>query len=221
MIKQWDDMEYWRTGEWDVIQEKLGEEEKQYGYLPERENLFSALDATPFERAKVAIFGQDPYPSPQNATGIAFSIPDRTTPYPATLYSIFQEYSQDLGLPTPRSGNLERWCNQGVLLWNVIPSVRQGKPLSHAEWLEWFPLTQEIVQSLSDKGEVVFVFMGSVARDYAKYVNHWQNHIILTSHPSPRGSLRSKVPFVGSRVFSRINDALVGYKQTPIDWRLP
>src|SRR5690348_8464737 len=102
MISHWDELTYWNTGEWDVVQERLDDLEKAHvSYNPKREDLFRALDLTPFETVRVCILGQDPYPTSKHATGLAFSIPKTIKPYPATLHSIFQEYSSDLSLPTP------------------------------------------------------------------------------------------------------------------------
>jgi len=220
-MDQWDELKYWDTGEWDVVQERLEDLEKTHvAYNPRRKDLFRALDLTPFKEVRVCILGQDPYPTSKHATGLAFSIPDGIKPFPATLFSIFQEYSSDLSLPHPTGGNLEPWAKQGILLWNVIPSVRAGSPLSHW-WPEWFPLTQEILTELSNRGDIVFVFLGAKAREFLKYVNQETNTVINVSHPSPRGSLNSRTPFTGSRIFSRINAALCERSKEPINWRLP
>lgn len=217
---QWDDMDYWQSGEWQVIQEKLDDLEKAGRvYNPKRENLFAALDATPFEAVRVAILGQDPYPKSAHATGSAFSVPQGTDPLPPTAFAVAQEYQSDLGLPLPKHFNLKNWQDQGVLLWNVIPSCEAGRSLSHSDWHEWTFLTTEIVKKLSEKG-IVFAFLGSRARDWVKFVDEKKNTIIVTSHPSPRGSLKSNHPFVGSRLFSRINDALCSKGMGAINWRL-
>jgi uracil-DNA glycosylase len=226
MIETWEDLNYWSTGEWQVVQERLDDLEKAHvSYNPKREDLFRALDLTPFKEVRVCFLGQDPYPNRGDATGLAFSIPLRNNKpdavkFPATLYSIFQEYSRDLSLPTPTGGDLSSWAKQGVLLWNVIPSCKAGSPLSHW-WPEWFLLTQEILTNLSEKGGVIFVFFGAKAREFAKYVDADKNSVIHTSHPSPRGSLNSKSPFVGSRIFSTVNGALCQRGLYPINWRLP
>lgn len=216
----WDDLDYWRSGEWQVIQEKIDGLEKAGRVLnPKREDLFSALDATPFESVRVGIFGQDPYPSHKHANGSAFSVPQTIKTLPPTALAIAQEYQSDLGLPAPGHLFLKRWQDQGVLLWNVIPSCEEGRSLSHEDWHEWSYLTTEIVKTLSNKG-IVFAFLGSRARDYAKFVEEEKNTVIQTSHPSPRGSLKSNCPFVGSRLFSRINAALCEKGVEKIDWRL-
>jgi uracil-DNA glycosylase len=219
MISSWEDMDYWRSTSWQKVQERLDElESKKVLYNPSRSDLFAALDATPFDRVHVAIFGQDPYPTHSHATGIAFSVPKGTSPLPATAHCLIQEYNRDLGLPHPGHFNLKHWCKRGVFLWNVIPSCEAGKPLSHDVW-EWEGLTEEIILNLSEK-KIVFCFLGAKARSYAKLVNTDKNYLIETSHPSPRGSLNSSKPFNGSRIFSRINECLCEKGLYPIHWRL-
>lgn len=222
MIYPWK-LNYWQTGEWQVVNERLKDMEKAHvRYNPRRVDLFRSLSALPLSSVRVAIIGQDPYPQSQYATGQAFSIPRdiETTSFPPTLNTILKEYCSDLHYPLPLCGDLSEWGRRGVLLWNAVPSCRAGESLSH-DWDEYSFLTKEIITKLSDKGGVVFAFLGSVARRYVSDVDPTKNAVVVTSHPSPRGQLHSKVPFTGSRLFSTINDKLADLGQTTIDWRLP
>ncbi len=217
----WDNLTFWQSGEWQVIEEKLDDfTDQKVVFNPDRKDLFKALNTTSFEDTKVAIFGQDPYPSHTLSTGLAFSIPPGNTQYPPTLDQVFMEYRSDLNYETPKTGDLTPWAKQGVLLWNVIPTTIKGKSLAHEWWTEWSYLTKEITEELSKKG-IVFVLLGPKARQYKQFIDEKNNKIIETAHPSPRGSLNSKTPFVGSRLFSRINDYLVQQGKLTINWRLP
>jgi uracil-DNA glycosylase len=221
MIYPWK-LNYWQTGEWQVVNERLQDMAKSHkSFNPSRSELFASLRAIPDRDVKVAIFGQDPYPTRRFATGLAFSIPGHIGPgdFPPTLRTILKEYSTDLGLPYPSHGSLVRWAEQGVLLWNAIPTCQTGKSLSH-DWDEYSYLTKEITQKLSKKG-IVFAFLGAVAKRYLEGVDLTKNEVIITSHPSPRGVRFSNNPFEGSRLFSTINDKLVSQGLDPIDWRLP
>lgn len=221
MIKIWDDMKFFQCGEWQVIQENLEDLEKaKIKYNPERELLFNALDLVPFEKVRVAIIAQDPYPESKFATGVAFSIPKNCREVPPTLENLFKEYCSDLHLPTPTNGNLEKWCDEGVLLWNAIPSCTAGRSLSHQPWVEWQLLTQEIIEELDQRDQgCVFVFLGGIARQYTKFVTD-NSEYLEYSHPVPRASLKSNKPFTGSRMFSTINAKLNEQGLGPIDWRL-
>jgi uracil-DNA glycosylase len=227
-ISTWDDMEFWRTGEWQKLEERMDDLDKlrkqgsdRGWYNPKRSDLFTALDNTPFGTVKVAVFGQDPYPEPKFCTGVAFSIPEEFKPkdFPPTLRNIFKEYSDDLHLTQPTSGDLTSWCEQGVLLWNATPTCKSGVAGSHHGWVEWEELNKEIIALLNNSG-VVFVFLGAWARQYEKYVDDTKNKGIVTSHPSPLGAMAGKNPFFGSRIFSRINDYLIQLNNDPIDWKL-
>lgn len=223
-IKGWE-LDYFDSGEWQVVNERLHDLEKVHrpisdGYNPGRSNLFAALRAVAFDDVRVCIIGQDPYPSQHFATGLAFSIPGDVpgNDWPPTLRTILKEYSTDLGRPLPSSGSLGRWAERGCLLWNAVPSCEIGKSLSH-DWQEWEPLTREIIHRLNERG-VVYALLGQVARRYLGCVDCTKSSVLLTSHPSPRGSQASKSPFVGSRLFSTINDKLTDLGHEPIDWSL-
>lgn len=225
-IKGWD-LSFFNSGEWQVCDERLQLLEKTNrrigvdGYNPGRKRLFNALRAIPEQEVRVAIIGQDPYPASALATGLAFSTPSdtRSSDYPPTLQTILKEYSRDLGYEIPGSGDLSVWCSRGVLLWNAVPTCLPGHSLSH-DWPEWECLTREIITRLAQRG-IVFALLGQVAQRFSSSISKDNNQILTTSHPSPRGSINSKSPFVGSRIFSTINDKLVSNSQEAVDWKLP
>ena len=217
----WPELKWWNCGERQVVEEKIHDlEGKRILCNPAFRDLYKALSATPLRNCNVAIVGQDPYPAREMATGVAFSIPQKfgASSWPQTLRIILSEYSSDLHYPIPSHGNLVRWTEQGVLLWNAIPSCQTGHPLSN-DWDEWSYLTGEIIGRLSEKG-IVFAFLGNVAGRYADRVDESKNKIIKLSHPSPRGNKFGKHPFSGGRVFSTINARLVELQKPPINWEL-
>jgi len=241
----WFDMQFWQSGEWQVIQEKLDElDKKKILYCPGYDRLFAALDAVSFGEVKIAIIGQDPYPNIEHATGIAFDVPKTCATVPATLGNIFTEYCSDLHYPYPKTGSLLPWTRQGVLLWNAIPTCLVGSPGSHHSWTEWEWLTKEIIEVLDKKG-IVFVFLGRIARDYLNkyllkqalvdkanaslstlldkatpYPEAKSKYIELT-HPSPRGQMyKGGNRFLGSRVFTRVNEYLSELGKEKVDWKL-
>lgn len=210
-------LDYWNTGEWQCVKERLDDlDKKKSTYHPGKNKLFEAMNAVKFEDVRVCIIGQDPYTSSELATGLAFSVPKEAKFLPPTLKNILDEYNKDLHYPFPITGDLSPWCSHGVFLWNAIPSVG-SVPLSH-NWEEWKLLTQEIVEKLDASNNVVFAMLGSIAREFSKYINN--SPVIETSHPSPRGNLNSKVPFIGSRIFTTINAKLVSQGLSAIDWKL-
>lgn len=216
MLNNWD-LDYFDSGEFQVVEERLNDLAKQgIRTCPARKDMFRALKLIKPEAVRVAIFGQDPYPRRYDATGVAFSVP-ATRPIPPTLSNIFDEYCEDLHYPRPATGNLEPWCERGVLLWNVIPSCTEGQPGSH-RWIEWTLLTTQIVSLLDAKESVLFVGLGSLAHSQLSSVQ--SSPVILTSHPSPLGVAKGRIPFKGSRLFSTINGKLCEMGKEPINWRL-
>jgi uracil-DNA glycosylase len=219
------DLEFWREP-WPEIQEKLdGLDRLGIPYWPDRSCMYAPLDDLSLDQVKVCIVGQDPYPDPKFATGTAFSIPRAAATWPATLCSIIREYCSDLHYTTPTHGCLERWVEQGVLLWNACPMYSpkknfDGKTVNGCLNWGFDRLTNEIMLKLNESLHgVVFVFLGSVARDFATAVDPC-HPVILTSHPSPLGRLQGKHPFHSSRLFTSINIKLKGLDHPPIDWKL-
>mgnify|MGYP001447724702 CR=1 FL=1 len=114
--------------DWPEIAQRLSGGQADFAPAPDR--IFRALDMAPPDRVRVVILGQDPYPTPGNADGLAFSVPaDR--PLPASLRNIFTEMRADIGR-CPESGDLSGWARQGVLLLNSALTVPHRAPGGHA-----------------------------------------------------------------------------------------
>ena len=185
--------------------------------FPRKDLVYRAFDLTPFNEVKCVLLGQDPYHTPGLATGLAFSVPPSVRNLPPTLRNIFKEYVSDTGYPWPRNGDLSPWAEQGVLLLNTILTVEAGKPLSHAG-LGWEKLTVEVFSKLREyRKHVVYILWGRKAQEYAGMVDERYNHIIMASHPSPYSSHNG---FFGHHPFTRTNEALLDWKEDPINWRL-
>ncbi len=218
----WGDLTWWETGECQVIEERLADlTKRKIAWNPGKKNLYRAMKETPFDKVKVVIIGQDPYPNPKHATGLAFSIPKEETDLPPTLQNILAEYHSDLGYQLPTHGCLDKWAHEGVFLWNTIPTCTAFNSMSHGDWVEYELLTEEIFRKLSDKG-VVFACLGAKAQKYIKYVDQDDNYVVITAHPSPRAALNKKLtsPFRGSRLFTTINIRLKQMGIEQVDWRL-
>ena len=182
--------------------------------LPGMKNVFNAYRYTPFSKTRVVIVGQDPYPNPQHAHGLCFSIPKTTEDIPKSLKNIFKELKEDTG-DTCSSGNLEHWSEQGVLLMNRVLTVEQGQSNSHRR-KGWEELTRETIQVLSERKEnLVFLLWGNAAKKVKKWIDENKHCIIESSHPSPLSAYRG---FHGSKCFSRTNEYLESNDVAPINW---
>lgn len=176
--------------------------------------IFHAFEATPFDKVKVVILGQDPYHEPGQAHGLCFSVPDGIA-LPPSLKNIYAEIQSELGVAPPPSGDLNRWAAQGVLLLNATLTVRRGQAASH-QGRGWEMLTDAAIQSLAREREhIVFMLWGSYAGKKATFIDP-QKHLVLTSaHPSPLSAYRG---FFGNHHFQLCNDYLAAHGKEPIKW---
>jgi len=184
---------------------------------PPRNQIFRALDLTPLESVKVVILGQDPYPTPGYANGLAFSVNPSIRNLPYSLRNIFKEYKNDLHYPTPRNGDLSEWARRGVLLLNTVLTTSPNMRNAHVS-LGWETFTKEIIETIvCERKHVVFILWGRQAQEYHHLIPHKKHHVIRSAHPSPLSCSRG---FFGSRPFSRTNAYLSEHSLEPIHWRL-
>ncbi len=182
---------------------------------PRPSNWFRALDCTPFEQVRVVILGQDPYHGPGQAHGLSFSVPDGVA-LPPSLRNIYKEIERDLGIQPGPSGNLERWARQGVLLLNATLSVEAAQAGSH-QGKGWEQFTDTIVERLNQRERpMAFMLWGSYAQRKGEIINPARHLVLKTSHPSPLSAHRG---FLGSGVFSAVNQWLHSQGEQPVDWR--
>lgn len=182
---------------------------------PAKEDIFKALQQTCFNDLRVVIIGQDPYHDKGQANGLSFSVKD-TVAHPPSLKNIFKELESDLGIAIPKSGNLERWATQGVLLLNATLTVAAHKPASHQK-KGWETFTDAIISGISThKNGVVFLLWGGFAKKKAKKIDVSKHHIISSGHPSPLSANRGY--WFGNKHFSLTNEYLVSQGKTPINW---
>ena len=183
--------------------------------LPPQECLFFALTACPLGQTRAVILGQDPYPTPGHAHGLAFSVKPPVQP-PPSLRNILTEIRDDLGRPAHiRGGDLTPWARQGVLLLNAILTVHAHAPLSHAG-KGWEPFTDAVIRTVSERApHAVFLLWGAKAKAKIPLIDASRHLILTAAHPSP---LSAHNGFFGCRHFSRANAFLTEHGLAPIDW---
>ena len=183
---------------------------------PPAKQLFHAFDATPFDRVKVVILGQDPYHGPGQAHGLSFSVPAGVR-HPPSLQNIFKEVRDDVGAAIPVSGDLNPWAEQGVLLLNAMLSVQAHEAASHAK-IGWQAFTDAAISRLSERREgIVFLLWGRFAQNKAVLIDASRHHILRAPHPSPLSAHRG---FFGAKPFSGANKLLETQGHLPINWDL-
>ncbi len=183
---------------------------------PAAENIFNALKNTSYSDVKAVLLGQDPYHEPGQAHGLCFSVQDGVEP-PPSLKNIFAELNSDLGADIPKSGNLTKWAQHGVLLLNTVLTVRRGAANSH-KGMGWEILTDKIISILNDREKpMVFLLWGSHANAKKPLITNSRHLILSTVHPSPLSAYRG---FFGCRHFSKANEFLKQNGLDEIDWSL-
>ena len=196
-----------------TLWEKVKEEYQTTKCFPPKDQIFRAIELTPFDKVKVVIIGQDPYHNDNQANGLCFSVSDKVKA-PPSLKNIFKELEDDLGIKKT-SNELEMWAKQGVLLLNATLTVRAHKANSHKD-LGWEQFTDFIIKEISDKKEnVVFVLWGAFAQKKAGLIDASKHFVIQSAHPSPFSVHKG---FFGSRPFSKINQFLEEKGKEPINW---
>jgi uracil-DNA glycosylase len=180
--------------------------------LPDPGKIFRAL-TLPVDQVKVVIIGQDPYPTPGHAMGLAFSVSSDVHPLPRSLSNIFTELQSDIGCKRPLNGDLSDWADQGVLLLNRVLTVSEGKAGSHRE-KGWEAITASLVQFLvTNHPSVVAVLWGKDAQQLAGLFQ--LNRVIASAHPSPLSAFKG---FFDSKPFSRANSLIQSLGATEIKW---
>jgi uracil-DNA glycosylase len=182
--------------------------------FPKGSEMFNAFNLCPFDEVKVVILGQDPYHGVGQAHGLCFSVPDGI-PKPPSLVNIFKELQQDLNQEIPKSGNLESWAKQGVLLLNSILTVTASQAASH-QGKGWEIFTDAVIHALNEqKNQLVFMLWGNYAIKKSSFVDR-KKHLVLTApHPSPLSAYQG---FLGCKHFSKCNEWLQNHDMEPISW---
>ena len=197
------------------LAEFLRQEYSTQRVYPPGKLIFNAFDQCSFGDTRVVILGQDPYHGEGQANGLAFSVADGISK-PPSLVNIFKEIQDDLGKPVPKSGNLERWANQGVMLLNSTLTVRAGQAGSH-QGKGWETFTDEVIKLISDQQQnVVFMLWGAYAQKKGAVIDSKKHLILKAKHPSPMAAQWGG--WFGNKHFSQANDYLVSKGLVPIEW---
>ena len=180
---------------------------------PPKQQVFSAF-TTDLNNVKVVILGQDPYHEPGQAHGLAFSVRENVK-IPPSLVNIYKEINSEFGTPIPKSGNLARWQEQGVLLLNNVLTVEAHKAGSHRNQ-GWEDFTLHCVQYLSEKQpHLVFLLWGRDARSKAKLIDKSKHLVLESAHPSPLSAYNG---FFNNNHFKLCNEQLKNWGLQEINW---
>ena len=197
---------------------------------PAQDDILNALAYTAPGNVRAVILGQDPYHEPGQAMGLSFSVPQGQK-LPPSLRNIYKEMAADLGCEAPKSGDLTRWAEQGVLLLNTTLTVTEHAANSHSK-LGWQVLTHYLIEKcFTLQQPVVFLAWGRFAvglveearlhAGTAGTATLGNKFVLASTHPSPLSASRPSAglpAFLGSRPFSQANALLEGAGTQAIDW---
>ena len=199
-------------------------------YEAENSGIYHALKITPFDKVKVLIMGQDPYPNKEDAHGLAFS--KLSGKIPASLKNIFEKINEDTGVANI-SGNLTPWAEQGVLLLNRALSFSKNESLA-ARNKFWLPVIDIIINKLTEREKpLIIILLGNPANDIEQFSFDKEEeyrkrniYILRSSHPSNMGNAKNSVlkdgkigAFTSTPNFRRTNEILKSLGEKEINWR--
>ncbi|MFK7970924.1 MAG: uracil-DNA glycosylase [Bacteroidia bacterium] len=186
--------------------------------FPPGKSIFSAFEATSFDKVKVVILGQDPYHGPNQAHGLSFSVLPGV-PVPPSLRNMYQELFEDPAVQfiIPQHGHLQAWADQGVLMLNAILTVRAHEAASHQK-KGWEQFTDAVIKQLNEQKEgLVFMLWGSYAQKKGAVLDTEKHLVLKAPHPSPLSAYRG---FFGCRHFSLTNHYLLQHEKEAINWQV-
>ncbi|TDE17405.1 uracil-DNA glycosylase [Dyadobacter psychrotolerans] len=191
------------------------EEYKSRTIYPSAKQIFNAFNHCSFDNCRVVILGQDPYHGAGQANGLCFSVNDGIR-MPPSLINIFKEVENDLDKTFPKTGNLERWASQGVLLLNATLTVQAGAAGSHQN-RGWERFTDAVIKCVSDEKEnVVFLLWGKYAQDKGAVIDASKHFVLKSKHPSPMSA--NSGGWFGNHHFSKANAYLQEHHLEPVNW---
>lgn len=185
---------------------------------PDTEDIFAVFREIDPEKVDVIILGQDPYPQPNVATGIAYANKQTQLSLSPSLMVILDELIESNLVSNEfvffNNSDLIHWCKQGILLLNSSLTVKYNKPSSHKK--AWRPFMEKFLPLL-DKEDLIVVMTGSQAADFS---HCFQQARFKYKVPHPAADTYSNArKFRGTRIFNKIDSALVNMGKEPINWQ--
>lgn len=197
---------------------KLGPEYKRKPICPAQSNVFKAFEVCPYDKLKVVMLGQDPYPQKGVATGILFGnskevSEDNLSP----SLNVIKEAAINFEVPhycITFDQTLESWAKQGILMINSALTVEMNRIGSHV--MLWRPFISKLLKNLSDYDTgIVYVLFGKQAQTFKPYINEKFNHVFEVEHPAYFARNGRKMPH---ELFVNISNIVKGIYGVPLEW---
>ena len=204
-----------------VLGKTINHLRKKTTVYPHKEDVFKAFKLTPYEKVRVVMLGQDPYHD-SSADGLAFSQSYNSHKCAPSLKVILKEIERSFpeDVSNIKDGkidpwDLSRWAEQGVLLLNTSLTVQKGKPGSHT--IYWKAFTKAVIKSLQQKKDLVWLLMGTEAKNFSPLITNSTHGIVGTVHPAA-DLYSGQDRFYGSDCFKKTNEELNARNLKEIIW---
>jgi uracil-DNA glycosylase len=203
-----------------IIDFLINENQEGRRFTPALKQVFRAFEECPVDKVKVIMIGQDPYPQPLVADGVAFSC-SNTNKAEASLRYILRAVENTVALEDRDAVdeieklNLVRWSHQGVLMLNSALTTEVGKVGKHVE--QWKPFMEYLIDMLNfQQAGLIFVLMGKQAQQYEALIGD-HHTVIKSTHPAYAAYMKV-FNWDCNDIFNKINLQLVEYKKEKILW---
>ena len=194
-IGAWSSLPFFQNGQFDRVCHRLSRETRTV--WPAAGDVLKVFQLVQPCDVCAVFLGQDPYPQPGLATGLAFAVPPSSMLLPRSLRNIFDLASSDLGRVNATS-DLTQWARQGVLLLNTALTVPEGTSDGH-RGLGWTPLITQALGCLAPRSDIAWFMCGYRAKQRLPTNRNPHALVIKTGHPSRSHLFNARSPF------SRIN----------------
>jgi uracil-DNA glycosylase len=186
-------------------------------FTPKFKDIFNAFYECPYDKVKVVMVGQDPYPQLGVADGIAFSCSKKGKAEKSLQYILKQTIGNytDTGrvMYTPEECDLRRWANQGVLLINTAFTCEVNKIGSH--YAIWKSFTEYLFDNLNRHNQdLIFVLLGKKAEAWSPWLENVRK--IYVSHPASAAYRGGE--WDCKDVFNLVNEKLEYLEKDRIEW---
>ena len=199
--------------ELESVLSKLGPEYKRKPICPAQNSVFKAFEVCPYDKLKVVMLGQDPFPQKGVATGILFGNKKGTRDEDLSpSLQIVKEAAINFEIPHNCiifDPTLESWAKQGILMINSALTVEMNKIGSHV--MLWRPFIASLLKKLSEnKTGIIYVLFGKQAQTFKPYINKQFNIVLEENHPAYFARTGEAMPHTVFEQISKLTKEMYG-----------
>jgi uracil-DNA glycosylase len=198
-----------------ILKFLVKEVEQGRRFTPKIKQLFTAFEECYYDYTKVVMIGQDSYPYPGVADGMAFSCSNTGFIQKSLMY-MYKEiqktvYNDGYMRWDP---DLRCWANQGVLLLNSAFTTQVDKIGAH--YTIWNGFLKFIIEKLNEMPPMVFILLGKKAQEFKDLISK-KHMVVEATHPATAGYTQTFV-WDSNDAFNKANKFLKEHYNQKIKW---